>query len=326
MNPSQVPLPDPIIDDAISWLIRLEINNSTADTRTEFEQWLQQSSQHQLAWARVREIRGSFSSLPSKPIASALNTLDKQSSDTRLSRRQVLKALSVTGFMLGNAWLTKEYTPWQRLLADFSTVTGEQNSFILADGSQVMLNTDTAISTDLAGHTRKLTLRRGEIMLTTDADLDQLPERPFMIKTPAGRIQTQDSRFTVRLDHHRTHVSVQKGQLELLNRRGIKQRVGSGDSFLLSDKGIYPTAPSAISPDAWTSGAISGKHIPLGELLDELSRYRTGIIDYSPELKDLLVSGIFQLRDTDSTLNFLARVQPIRVDFRTPYWVLIRPA
>ena len=63
-------------------------------------------------------------------------------------RRRALRVLSLSGVALASGWAVRETTPWQRLLADASTSVGEQRTLRLADGSVVMLNTDSAISSD----------------------------------------------------------------------------------------------------------------------------------------------------------------------------------
>lgn len=315
-------LPDPLVDEAIDWLIRLEINDSTPQVRSDFDQWLQQSPQHQLAWSRVQEIHSSFANLPANPIARTLTNLDEQSSQRGLNRRQAIKLLSLSGLLLGSGWLGREYTPWQRLLADFSTRIGEQKTVTLADGTTLTLNTDSAVQVDFRGPTRLLRLTRGEIQVQAN----QAVQHPLQLRLPEGQLETRDAAFVARQEAAFSRVSVQQGRLELRNRRGLSQQATAGSSFQLSAKTIRPAPRSAIAADAWLQGAISGRNIPLGQLLDELSRYRIGIISYAPELRQLPVSGTFQLRDTDNTLKFLARVQPVQVRFRTPYWVVVSPA
>ena len=325
MSLRQAPLPDSIVDEAIDWLIRLEMSDHSEDAHPEFERWLQQTPQHQLAWARITGIRRHFSSIPSKPLTQTLSTINQQKTQSGASRRQVLKILSMSGLMLGSGWLSKEYMPWQRLLADYSTRIGEQNSFMLTDNSNVILNTDSAISVDFATDTRQIHLRRGEMQLTTGSDDAYRPRRSMLIKTPFGQISALNTRLTIRLEHDRARLSVHEGLADLINSKGPERLIRSGESLWFSAGRVLPAINSSISPDAWVSGAITGQHIPLGELLDELGRYRVGIIDCAPELKDQQVSGSFQLRDTDKTLRFLAQVQPVRVEFRTAYWVVVRP-
>ncbi|WP_420554700.1 FecR domain-containing protein [Neptuniibacter marinus] len=326
MSIEQVELPDEIIDEAINWLIQLDINDSSKTKRVAFDHWLQQSPTHVCAWERVKSLHNHYTALPSIALADTLETLERKKSQSRLSRRQAIKMLSISSVVLSGIWLGKEHAPWQRLLADYSTGIGEQGRFILADKSQVILNTDSALSVDFLSKRRKLRLRRGEMYLTAGPDSDYYPKRPLLIQTPFGRISALNTRLTVRIQKSRTKVSVQAGQVELLNRAGIQVSANNGESFWLSNDKIVSADRSSIKSDAWISGAIAGTNIRLGELLDELSRYRVGIIDYSPDLKDRLVSGIFQLKNVDTTLQFIAKVQSVSVEFRTPYWVVVRPA
>ena len=55
----------------------------------------------------------------------------------------------------------------------------------------------------------------------------------------------------------------------------------------------------------------------------ELSRYRPGLLRVEPQVAGLRLSGAFQLDDTDAVLENLARMLPVDVLYRTPYWVTI---
>ena len=50
----------------------------------------------------------------------------------------------------------------------------------------------------------------------------------------------------------------------------------------------------------------------------ELSRYRPGLLRVEPQVAGLRLSGAFQLDDTDTVLDSLARMLPIDVLYRTP--------
>jgi transmembrane sensor len=64
----------------------------------------------------------------------------------------------------------------------------------------------------------------------------------------------------------------------------------------------------------------------LSEFTAELSRYRPGLLRCAPEVADLKVSGTYQLADTEQILQLLARSLPLRIDYRTRYWVSIGAA
>lgn len=101
-----------------------------------------------------------------------------------------MKLLSLAGITLATGWIVREHTPWQRLLADASTATGEQCVLHLADGTVVVLNTDSAVSFDLAEAQRLIVLQGGEMHITTGPDAEVLArtggKRLFRVHTPFG--------------------------------------------------------------------------------------------------------------------------------------------
>ncbi|MNJ71245.1 fec operon regulator FecR [compost metagenome] len=68
---------------------------------------------------------------------------------------------------------------------------------------------------------------------------------------------------------------------------------------------------------------LSVQQMPLGEFVTELGRYRPGLLRCADEVAALKVSGTYQLANTDQILNLIAQSLPIRVDYRTRFWVSI---
>jgi transmembrane sensor len=66
--------------------------------------------------------------------------------------------------------------------------------------------------------------------------------------------------------------------------------------------------------------------MPLAEFVAELGRYRPGLLRCAPEVASLKVSGTFQLADTEQVLQLLTRSLPVRVDYRTRFWVNVGAA
>ncbi|MNC72134.1 fec operon regulator FecR [compost metagenome] len=66
--------------------------------------------------------------------------------------------------------------------------------------------------------------------------------------------------------------------------------------------------------------------MPLAEFASELGRYRPGLLRCAPEVAGLKVSGTYQLADTGQILQLLTRSLPVRVEYRTRYWVSIGAA
>jgi transmembrane sensor len=312
-------VPAYVVDAAIAWSVRVDYNKPTSEAMQAFQQWLQADPRHQLAWQRIGSMRSDFAAVPAKL---ALDTL--QAANAQRRRRSVMKLIAVAGTALATGWLAHEHTPWQRIAADASTGAGEQRNVQLADGTSVMLNTDSAIRVDLSGERRVIALLRGEVLVSTGAD-----RRPFWVHTPFGTMQALGTRFVVRLGKERARVSVQEGAVALHplsdGADGSSAIVRAGDSWWLSETAAVSAEPSPFDPYAWSDGVIAGKDMRLADFLAELSRYRTGRIVCDEKVADLRLSGVYQVRDTDRALQFLAQTQPLRVTYRSRLLVMVGP-
>ncbi len=318
-------LPDAVIDAAILWSVRLAHGEATPKMRRAHAQWLAADPRHAQAWQRVGDLRRGFAGVPPGPARETLQAAQRHRQQR--GRRAALKLLSLAGVALGAGWLLREHAPWQRLLADASTGTGEQRTLRLADGTTLVLNTDSAVGTDLNGERRLVVLRRGEVMVSTGDDAGAAAaKRPFWVYTPFGRMQALGTRFVVRIDERRARVSVQQGAVALHPGDGPAEAVvQAGQSRWLAESGSSPAASRGFDEDGWVDGVIAGRDIRMADLLAELGRYRHGVVTCDPAVAELRVSGVFHVRDSDRALQFLAQTQPISVRLRTRYWVSVGP-
>ena len=78
-----------------------------------------------------------------------------------------------------------------------------------------------------------------------------------------------------------------------------------------------------VGADAWTRGMLVVDNVRLGDLVEELGRYRNGYLGVAPEVSDLRITGSFPLHDTDLALQSLLPTLPVQVQQRTPWWVTI---
>ena len=206
------PIAASIVDQAIDWSVKLNFGQADARTRAAFERWRRAAPEHELAWTRVQSLNADFNAVPQ---GLALDTLTALNGARRRQRRVVLKSLLLAGGVLGTGWAAREQVPWQRLTADVSTGLGERRALTLADGTRLVLNTDSAVSLRLDGAERVVVLHRGEISLDTGSDPGSLARRPFRVRTPYGVVEALGTRFVVRLDDDGARISVQEHAVAL---------------------------------------------------------------------------------------------------------------
>lgn len=307
-----------IARQAVEWMVELQSEGASDATREAWERWLHAHPDHLRAWQRIEATNGRLQGVPS-PLAHAV--LDASVSQ---ARRRVLKTMGLFAVLGGAGWIAGNRVPWQAWVADERTGPGERRTFVLPDGTQVVLNTDSAVDVRFDSRQRMLRLVRGEIMVTTAHPPGDM--RPFAIETEQGRLRPLGTRFSVRLDGDTTRLSVYAGSVEVDPRAASVQRIvaaGQRTRFTVSD--VEPPMPADENDTAWLDGMLVVRDMPLGEFVEELSRYRSGHVACDPAVAGLRVSGTYPLADTDRVLAILGKSLPVTVEYRTRYWVRVVP-
>lgn len=316
--------PEPaVVDEAIAWLVRLQSGEAQPADWEACQRWRAAQPTHALAWDRLQGVRDRFSALPDGPRARA--TLED--ARRQMGRRQALRVVGVVFVGGATAWLVQPGLPVDRWIADFSTGVGEQRRIELADGTQLWLDTRTAVDVRFGPTERRLVLREGRIALTTGADARATSRRPLLVETAHGTARALGTRFQVRYEATGTHVEVFEHAVELSPQGGgLPQRLQAGQAGWFDADGVRDIRSSSGDQDAWSDGLLVARDMPLGQLVDELARYRTGWLACDPEVAPLRISGVFSLSDTDRTLELIEKTLPVRVQRRSRYWVRLQRA
>ncbi|MBC3436779.1 DUF4880 domain-containing protein [Pseudomonas sp. BW16M2] len=312
-NPTQAQ-----VDQAIEWLVKLRYDSPGPRTEQQFQRWLASHPQHAQAWQRVSSLGDELASLPAELSRQTLAGSERR----RMSRRDHLKLLSLLALGASVGWAAREPLGLPALMADSRTATGERRELLASDGSLIRLNTASAIDLRYSAEQRRLTLLRGEVSLDGNAN----DNRPFSIDTRVGALSTQGGQLLLRENVQGLLLAVRQGEVTLFPTSGAAHRVKPGEVLQVSAQGDFQPATLHGDPWGWTDGVLSVQQMPLGEFIDELSRYRPGVLRCAPEVAGLKVSGTFQLADSDQILLLVARSLPVRVDYRTRFWVSIGAA
>lgn len=214
-------------------------------------------------------------------------------------------------------------------MADCRSATGEQRSFALEDGTQIMLNTGSAVNLRFDASERRILLVEGEIMVATrHAPGLAADPRPLLVETAEGSIRSLGTRFTVRQRSGRTSVAVLESAVEISSRSalGSTRVLHAGEQTQFNPETIETPRAIDEQTDAWTRGQLLADEQRLDEFLAELGRYRPGMLRADPQIAGLRLSGVFPLADTDRILATLPSVLPVRVQWRTRFWATVVPA
>lgn len=219
-------------------------------------------------------------------------------------------------------WLTRKHMPWR---ADYATGTGERRRIVLADGTQVMLNTASALDVAFDDKQRLLVLRAGEVLVDSGADAAALHRRPLRVQCRFGLCEALGTRFNVRDDEHASRLSIEQGRVEMRHGQGRSRIAESGESYRLDASGIHRLERLTLDPTAWARGMLVVTDIRLDAFVAELARYRWGFLACDTAVAGLRLSGVFQLASPQQVLQHLERTLPVTVASRTDWWIRIEP-
>lgn len=297
---------------AASWYVQFQSQPPTAAERLAWQQWLNGDPSHQVAWNQMEQLQRSLGALPQDFTRRALSATQQ--------RRQVLKWMLVLGSTGYLGWNVQQYS---NVGADYRTSVGERRRIELADGTRIDLNTRTAIDVVFDGRQRLIRLCEGEVLIHTGKSGGQ---PPFYVDTRQGRIQALGTRFTVRQLPDTTRVGVLEDRVSVLpgDQPDHLRLLSAGECVDFDRQNVGPNHDYQRSQAAWVEGQLIVLDARLGEVIDELSRYRPGVLQCDQASARLRVSGTFRLDATDAVLANLQATLPIQVRYLTRYWVSVK--
>lgn len=310
---------------AAQWLVRLHAGPLTADEQQAFQAWRAGDPAHDAAWQRAELVCSTLAGVPP--------ALRQAADETPRSPRRRALVLGLAGLIAAGPalWLASQSAPWQAWRAGIRTARGEIRRMNLPDGTQLVLNTDTAIDVRFDALARLVVLHAGELHVGTAHDR-AMPARPFLVRSSNGSVRALGTHFSVR---HlapwlapRTQVGVSQGAVEIVPARapGTARLLNAGQQGSFDDAAVSGLAPLAPHAGAWLQGVLVAERMPLGDVLEQVARYRYGVIRCDPALAGMPVDGIFQLREPEQILSLLQHSLPIRMTRRTRYWISVEPA
>ncbi|WP_077049030.1 FecR domain-containing protein [Pseudomonas sp. KK4] len=305
------------LEAAARWYVDMREGVPSETTREAHQRWLACDPRHRQAWERLARLQDKLGQV--NP-GIARPTL----SGARAKRRDVLKVLSILLMAGGAGSLAWNTTPMPTLMADQRTGTGERRRLRLDDGTQLQLNTATAVDIRYSDRLREVRLLAGEIQIQTARDS---LARPFVVHTAEGSIRALGTRFVVRHEAGLTQVSVQEHAVEVraADLPGSAVRVDAGQQLVFRQDALQSLRPANPQADAWTRDMLVVNDWCLADFVDELQRYRPGHLGCDPAIASLRISGAFHLGDTDTILDNLTSTLPVRIRRFSRFWTSLQP-
>ena len=232
-------------------------------------------------------------------------------------RRHAVKTLALLLSCGASLYAFERHAPWRGWTADYRTGINQRRLVTLADGTQLTLNTNSAVNVDYSGEQRRIALLAGEIFIATGKDAAR---RPFFVGTPHGSLQALGTRFTVRLHDDYASAGVLEGAVAVLAGDGSQRlvlRPGEGAHFDSSSHHRQALAPYG---GAWLGGMLVARDMRLADFLAELSRYSDVPLGCAPAIAGMRVSGSYPLADVGAIVDAVSASLHLRRNTVTRFW------
>lgn len=303
---------------AEAWVARLNSPECTSRDRAEFDLWLDAAPGHVIAYVDAERAHQAAAQLADDEMLQAAARIAWRATgrDNMRSRwwaPAAMVASLLVATAVGVSWLR---APDQARDEHYLTSVGEQRSLRLSDGTQVRLDTDSAILARFDGERREVVVERGRVQFQVAAD----PARPFSVKAGTGLIRDIGTTFQVSKNGTEVNVGLLEGEVVISNglaQAGSTLRPGQQLSYDHSGR-MTPPEPLDINvAQAWPGGDLVFKNRRLDALLTEMNRYSaTKLRLADPDLGKITVSGVFHIGDQAALLEALEQGWSLRGEHR----------
>ena len=344
-NNNIVPLPtaQDIENEASLWLMRLTDGAVSDERRAEFASWINQSLQHKEAFERLSQFWDNLEFTSEYLDYAASGRADEAKGDVRLEgstnryRRILTGAIAASIAAMICVFTVQFFSPNDSFDMAYQTSIGQQQTVDLPDGSQILLNTDSAMRVEFEKTARTIWLTKGEAFFDVAPDKDV----PFSVRTQEGTVTAIGTAFSVRVRDDKLDVIVTEGRVALASLSEIDRTTEEEDSRqagdLLTEKGASSTievtagqsavidrgvkAIADVKPDQietsldWQDGVLSFRGETLEQVVEKLARYSAMTIEIpDPELRQQKVVGYYTIGDVDRMLEALNVMANIEVE------------
>jgi transmembrane sensor len=187
----------------------------------------------------------------------------------------------------------------------FSTDVGGRAVLKFADGTQMELNTDTAVRYRMTTAERTVWLDRGEVYFRVAHNR----AHPFLVIADTHRITDLGTEFLVRSDTHQLEVTLVKGRARLNSTDHSVQpsTLTQGDAAVATSASLTITkkTPQQLADElAWQRGVLVFRNTRLADAIREFNRYsRTPLVIRDPAVAGMRIGGEFRTNNVEDFLR-----------------------
>jgi len=305
-------------EQAVAWFIRLRADNVTSEEKASFLLWLNQSDMHRETFDDIGKLWGDNDLLQALGVSAQKHRIAPHK---KIPRSHFKLPLAMAACLALTLLFRNDLAVLMQ--GDYSTKVGERKTVYFDDGSTAMLNTDTSIAVSMEGAQRRVELLKGEVYFEVKPD----PNRPFIVQADHSTTRVLGTRFFVHEKSDSDEVKVVSGRVEVTDRHTVQQPVILHDREAVSVDAAGPGATLLLDSalkTSWVNGFLVFENVPLESVINQIRRYRTGLVVYKDNtLRELKINGHINLRESDDMLKVLGNNLSVKMTYLTDWLVIV---
>lgn len=252
------------------------------------------------------------------PLLPCKETILERARQRKLKKRvRTGTALSLLGIFSGIFLLNPSYEQYE-----VRTQKGQQKSITLADGSQIILNTNTMLRVQQRIRSRQIHLLQGEANFTVKHIENKLL-KPFerRFEVFAGDMHVIDIATVFNIDKHNkmdASVTVISGEVMagIRNSKASMIHLTKNQSLRNYGQTLATVEQASLEQvQAWQTGHMVFNQTPLMSALQNFQRYSDFHVDIEDkELNDLPITGQFKTQSLQQFMQVLPYVAPLDIE------------
>ncbi len=324
----------PSLDEEVAgWVVRLSSDQCTRADEAAFKNWLAADPARANAYAECHALWAGIGGLSESEEARTILLADVVPSPRFWNRRNAL--LGGLGGAAAAGLGVALVSPHLFGPDLYRTMPGEQKVLHLADGSSVILNTNSRLRVDLQEKERHLFLDRGQAFFQVAKD----KARPFRVFVGNYEVRALGTAFDVRRIGDAARVTLEEGKVAIYHStesqmqtaavaNAAKKPVVAPPPAAVLEPGQQAVLASAMpvsvdqvdlrKTEAWRYGQMILDGNALGDIVADLNRYGgPQIVLADPKLADIRVSGVFHTERPDVFVEAITAAFPVRIAEQT---------
>lgn len=281
--------------------------------QAKLDAWLEESVLHRVAYLRLEDGAARMEKMavlrPSKREGDAGQGANRS---RRIVFPLLIAATLLVALGLGIPFALHLMQPPDR---SFATEVGGRGQLKFADGTEIELNTDSAVRYRMTTAERTVWLDRGEGFFRVAHDASH----PFVLYVGNHRVVDLGTEFLVRRNPGSDEVTLLKGRAQI-GSEGANARVAllaPGDEALATPTSIAIVKKSRqelLDELAWQRGMLVFRNTRLADAVREFNRYnQIKLVIADPAIAGMKIGGEFRTNNIDDFLGLAQTVLRLRV-------------